>query len=336
MRILDIDPIDQNVACDLYNDINIAVLIPCYNEEITIEKVINDFKISLPNALIYVYDNNSTDNTVEIALKTGAHVRSVLRQGKGNVVRQMFADVEADVYMLVDGDDTYDASYALYMIKSLLNEQLDMVVGARITDEKEAYRSGHKLGNRILTNFVSMLFGRSFSDMLSGYRVFSRRFVKSFPAMSKGFDTETEITVHALGLRMPTTEISIPYKARPEGSMSKLRTYKDGLYILRTIISLFRAEIPLAFFSVISLVFFIASIGLAIPVLITYFHTGLVPRFPSAIFSMVLMLIAFLSITSGIVLDTVTKGRQEIKRLFYLTVPHISRGENENNVINHW
>lgn len=303
----------------------VAVLVPCYNEEVAIGKVISDFRLSLPDADIYVYDNNSKDRTVEVAKAAGAIVRGVTRQGKGNVVRQMFADIDADAYVLVDGDDTYDAFCAPEMVQMLVTDKLDMVVGVRVTDEQEAYRSGHRLGNAMLTGFVTLLFGRSFSDMLSGYRVFSRRYVKSFPAMSEGFDTETEITVHALGLRMPTAEVRTAYRSRPEGSESKLQTYRDGFRILRAIISLFRSERPLSFFSIVAGVFALLGIILIIPVLITYLDTGLVPRLPTAILSMGLMVVAFLSLTSGVVLETVTKGRQEIKRLFYLSVPHGAR-----------
>lgn len=299
----------------------VAVLIPCYNEEVAIGKVVGDFASAIPEARVYVYDNNSSDRTMEVARLAGAIVRSVGRQGKGNVVRQMFSDIDADVYVLVDGDDTYDAASAPGMIERLLVDQLDMVVGVRVSDADEAYRSGHRLGNVMLTGFVTMIFGRSFSDMLSGYRIFSKRYVKSFPALSEGFDTETEITVHALGLRMPIAEVKTDYRARPEGSESKLRTYRDGFRILKAIISLFRAERPLIFFSILAGIFALLSIGLAIPVVITYFQTGLVPRFPTAILSLGLMLAAFLNATSGVVLDTVTKGRQEIKRLFYLSVP---------------
>ncbi|MCY0876852.1 MAG: glycosyltransferase family 2 protein [Firmicutes bacterium] len=303
----------------------VAVLIPCYNEEVAIPKVISDFRASLPDAEIYVYDNNSSDRTVEVARAAGVIVRGVSRQGKGNVVRQMFADIEADAYVLVDGDDTYDAFSAPDMVQMLVTDKLDMVVGVRVTDEQEAYRSGHRMGNAMLTGFVTLLFGRSFSDMLSGYRVFSRRYVKSFPAMSEGFDTETEITVHALGLRMPTAEVRTAYRSRPEGSESKLHTYRDGFRILKAILTLFRSERPLSFFSIVAAIFAIIGIVLIIPVLITYLDTGLVPRLPTAILSMGLMVVAFLSFTSGVVLETVTRGRQEIKRLFYLSVPHGAR-----------
>jgi glycosyltransferase involved in cell wall biosynthesis len=298
--------------------LSVAVLIPCYNEEIAITKVVNDFQASLPEAEIYVYDNNSKDKTVQKAREAGAIVRSVTRQGKGHVVRQMFADIDADVYLLVDGDDTYDAFVAHTMIELLMDQALDMVVGTRKTDEKEAYRSGHRMGNVVLTGVVTSIFGREFTDILSGYRVFSKRYVKSFPVFSEGFQIETEMTVHALELAMPTGEIDTVYRSRPEGSVSKLNTYRDGFRILFMILSLVRAERPLPFFSLIALLFTIIALILMIPIMVTYFHTGLVPRFPTAFLAMGLMLIAFLSVTSGIVLDTVTKGRREMKRLFYL------------------
>ncbi len=298
----------------------VAVLIPCYNEELAIGKVVKDFYSVLPNAEVYVYDNNSIDNTISVASAAGANVRRVTRQGKGNVVRQMFADVEADVYVLVDGDDTYEASSAKDMIEKLVDEGLDMVVGVRVSDEQAAYRVGHRLGNAVLTRVANVIFGRKFSDMLSGYRVFSRRYVKSFPALASGFETETEITVHALELRMPISEVDTPYRGRPSGSLSKLNTYRDGFRILVTLVSLFKAERPLAFFSILSGFFSLSSIILIVPIIETYIRTGLVPRFPTAFLSMGLMLLAFLSITSGFLLDTVTRGRQEMKRLFYLSI----------------
>ena len=300
-------------------DLAVAVLIPCYNEEVAISKVIQDFHRALPLAKIFVYDNNSRDQTVSLAIAAGAIVRNVSRQGKGHVVRQMFADIDADIYLLVDGDDTYDAFVAPTMIQLLLQNALDMVVGTRQTDEKEAYRTGHRTGNAFLTLVVTAIFGREFTDILSGYRVFSKRYVKSFPVFSEGFQIETEMTVHALELAMPTGEIDTIYRSRPEGSTSKLRTYRDGFRILFMILSLIRAERPLPFFAIVALFFALLAIILIIPILVTYIHTGLVPRFPTAFLAMGLMLIAFLSVTSGIVLDTVTKGRREMKRLFYLS-----------------
>ena len=299
----------------------VAVLIPCYNEEAAIGQVVRDFRAALPDALIYVYDNNSCDRTREAAAAAGAVVRTELRQGKGNVVRRMFADIEADLYVLVDGDDTYHAASAPGMIERLRSEQLDMVVACRQTQEEAAYRRGHRFGNRLLTGFVATLFGRQFTDILSGYRVFSRRFVKSFPALAAGFETETELTVHALELRMPVGEVITPYKSRPEGSLSKLSTYRDGWRILKTILKLFRSERPLAFFSLLGGALATLAILLAMPLLWTYLETGEVPRFPTAILATGLMILASLSLASGLILDTVTRGRQELRRLYYLACP---------------
>ena len=301
-----------------------AVLIPCYNEAKTIAKVVRDFQTALPLATVYVYDNNSSDDTIAQAKSAGAVVRSVRHQGKGNVMRRMFADIEAEIYVLVDGDATYDAASATKLIDQLTSEQLDMVVGTRLSAfDTQAFRAGHHFGNLMLTQCVSLLFGRSFTDMLSGYRVFSRRFVKSFPALAKGFETETELTVHALELRMPIAEVSTPYGSRPEGSVSKLHTYRDGWRILRMILRLFREERPLAFFTIVFFILAATSMLLAYPILITYLQTGLVPRFPTAILATGIMLLAFLSLASGFILDTVTQGRREIKRLFYLGIPGV-------------
>ncbi len=298
-----------------------AVLIPCYNEEAAIAKVIADFRAALPGSMIYVYDNNSKDRTVEVAKKAGAVVRTEPLQGKGNVVRRMFADIEADVYVLVDGDATYDAASAQKMIDLLRRESLDMVNGARVTNIEEAYRPGHRFGNWLLTSIVSWIFGSPFKDMLSGYRVFSRRYVKSFPALSAGFETETELTVHALELRMPTSEVATPYKDRPEGSISKLSTFRDGFRILWTIIVLVKEERPMQFFSLCAGFFALISAVLIVPILIDFLSTGLVPRLPTAVLSMGLMIVAFLCITCGLILDTVTRGRQEMKRMRYLNIP---------------
>ncbi|MEJ5357431.1 MAG: glycosyltransferase [Desulfobacterales bacterium] len=299
-----------------------AVILPCYNEEAAIAQVVQDFRRALPEAEIYVYDNNSTDRTAEVAAAAGAVVRRETRQGKGHVVRRMFADVEADIYVLADGDGTYDAKSAPAMIETLLAERLDMVVGSRLSNyEGAAFRPGHRLGNDLLTGFLGLCFGRSFSDILSGYRVFSRRFVKSFPALSTGFEIETELSVHALELRMPTAEVATPYRARAAGTASKLRTYRDGFRILMMILDLFKEERPLAFFSIIAAVLSLASIALAVPIVVTYLETGLVPRFPTAILSTGLMILAFLSLACGFVLDTVTHGRREMKRLIYLSIP---------------
>ena len=296
----------------------IAVLVPCYNEEAAIARVIADFRANLPDAVIYVYDNNSTDRTVEVARAAGATVRTETRQGKGYVVRRMFSDVDADVYVLVDGDATYDAPSARLLVARLVEGGLDMVVGARRDQEQAAYRFGHRFGNRVLTGFVAQVFGATFEDLLSGYRVFSRRFVKSFPGLSGGFEIETELTVHALNLELPVDEIETPYFARPEGSVSKLSTWRDGLRILRTIVRLYRAERPLPFFCGIGLALAVASIALAIPIIITYVEQGVVPRFPTAVLSTGLMILACLAVACGIVLDTVTRGRREMKMLAYL------------------
>lgn len=299
----------------------VAVLVPCYNEAVTIGRVVQDFRQALPDATVYVFDNNSTDATMQEAARAGAVVRSEPLQGKGNVVRRMFSDIEADVYVLVDGDDTYDASAAPELIRMLDAQSLDMVNGARVTDIKKAYRPGHVLGNRMLTGMVQRIFGKRIGDLLSGYRVFSRRFVKSFPALSTGFEIETELTVHALELRMPIAEHPTRYKDRPPGSTSKLRTLHDGLRILKTIAILLKEERPLQFFSALFALLFLASLTLAWPVVTEYLATGLVPRVPTAILATGTMLLAFHCLFSGLVLDTVTHGRREMKRMAYLAIP---------------
>lgn len=299
----------------------IAVLIPCFNEATTIPKVIMDFSRVLPNATIFVYDNASTDDTSRLAREAGGVVRQEPLRGKGNVVRRMFADIEADVYVLVDGDDTYDANMAPMMIERLLEDSLDMVSGARVSEVEAAYRSGHRFGNRLLTGVVALLFGNRLSDLLSGYRVFSRRFVKSFPALSEGFEIETEFSIHALQLRMPLSEVATRYKERPEGSSSKLNTFRDGFRILRSILLLVRAEKPFAFFAAVAVVLAGTSIALGTPVVFEYFHTGLVPRMPTALLAAALMILSFLSLTCGLILETVSRGRVELKRLIYLSVP---------------
>ena len=304
----------------------IAVLIPCYNEQAAVPSVIRAFQAALPGAVIHVYDNNSTDGTVAVARSAGASVRTERLQGKGNVIRRMFADIEADVYVLVDGDDTYDASTAPAMVAMLLRDQLDMVNGARVSDIQAAYRPGHRLGNAVLTGLVTRIFGDRVSDMLSGYRVFSRRFVKSFPALSGGFETETEFTVHALELRMPIGEMPTSYKERPAGSESKLRTYSDGFRILRTIVLLVKEERPLAFFAAIGTVLLLLAVLVAVPVLTEFFRTGLVPRLPTAVLATGLVLLSFLSLTCGLILDSVTRGRKELKRLSYLAIPAFQSG----------
>jgi glycosyltransferase involved in cell wall biosynthesis len=299
----------------------IAVLLPCYNEEAAIGQTIAGFKKALPGASIYVYDNNSRDKTVEKAKKAGAIVRTERMQGKGHVVRRMFADINADVYVMADGDLTYDPKAAPAMVKQLLEEQLDMVVGTRQHEAKEAYRGGHVLGNRVFTGLLAKLFGRSFSDIFSGYRAFSRRFVKSFPVLSEGFEIETEMSVHALELRMPVGEVATAYGARPEGSESKLSTYRDGWRILKTIGTLYRVERPVLFYGTIGGLLVIAAIILAIPLVLTYLDTGLVPRFPTAILVTGMVIVAVLCFFAGLILDTVTRGRREMRRLAYLALP---------------
>ena len=299
----------------------IAVLVPCYNEAAAVATVVADFRKALPAAEIYVYDNNSRDNTAAVAREAGAIVRSERRQGKGHVVRRMFADIEADIYVLVDGDATYDAPSAPGMIDKLLDEHLDMVVGLRIDQSQAAYRLGHRTGNRMLTGFLSSTFGHAFKDILSGYRVFSRRFVKSFPVLSDGFEIETELAVYALELSLPVAEVETPYYARPEGSFSKLNTWRDGFRILGTMLKLYRSERPLRFFTVIGILLALGAIILAIPIVVTFIETGLVPRLPTAVLSMGLTIVAMLSVSSGLVLDTVTRGRREMKMLAYLSQP---------------
>jgi glycosyltransferase involved in cell wall biosynthesis len=296
----------------------IAVLLPCYNEEAAIAQTVAGFRAALPDATIYVYDNNSRDRTVEVARAAGAIVRTERIQGKGNVVRRMFADVDADIYVMADGDATYDAASAPALVARVLEEQLDMVVGARVTQADAAYRRGHKMGNALLTGMLARLFGRSFTDILSGYRAFSRRFVKSFPVLSAGFEIETEISVHALELKMPVAEIETPYFARPEGSESKLSTYGDGFRILRTIVQLYRIERPVLFFGSIGALLAGLAVVLAIPLIITYMHTHLVPRFPTAILVTGLVILASLNLFTGLILDTVVRGRREVRRLAYL------------------
>src|ERR1700727_2976541 len=302
-------------------EVRIAVLVPCYNEEAAVATVVADFRNSLPTAKIFVYDHNSSDRTAEVARAAGAEVRNERRQGKGHVVRRMFADIDADIYVLVDGDATYDAASAPRMIDTLRSDHLDMVVGFRVDQSKAAYRPGHRTGNWMLTSFLSSVFGQAFKDILSGYRVFSRRFVKSFPVLSDGLEIETELSVHALELALPVAEIETPYYARPAGSFSKLNTWRDGFRILGTILKLYRSEKPLRSFTAMGIFLMLISIGLALPVIVTYFEQGLVPRLPTAVLSMGLMIMAVLAVSSGLVLDTVTLGRREIKLLAYLSQP---------------
>ncbi|HEY6432556.1 MAG TPA: glycosyltransferase family 2 protein [Acetobacteraceae bacterium] len=298
----------------------VAVLIPCHNEAITVGKVVSDFRCRLPDARIFVYDNNSTDDTIGVALAAGAEVRSEALQGKGNVIRRMFADIEADVYVLVDGDDTYDISSVSLMLDLLHRQRLDMVTGTRLSTQATAFRPGHRLGNRVLTGTVGWVFGNRVSDMLSGFRVFSRRFVKSFPALAAGFETETEFTVHALELRMAVGEVPVAYRDRPDGSASKLHTIRDGLRILQTIVLLIKEERPLPFFAAIGTALLLIGLALGLPVVVEFLRTGLVPREPTAILATGLVLLSFLSLFGGLILDSVAHGRKEMRRLFYLTV----------------
>ena len=302
----------------------LAVLIPCFNEEIAIAKVIRDFRAALPRADIYVYDNNSTDGTFKVAAAEGAICRQEPLQGKGNVVRRMFADIEADAYILVDGDDTYDAASAARMIAPILYDRIDMVNAIRVSKTTEAFRKGHLFGNALLTGIVSVIFGDRCTDLLSGYRAVSRRFVKSFPSLSRGFEIETELTVHALELRLPITEIETPYRQRPPGSFSKLSTYRDGIRILRVIAILMKEERPLQFFGIISAVVLLLAVALAIPLLWTYHQSGLVPRLPTAVLVSALGIVSLLTLMSGLILDTVTRGRRENKRMHYLSWPSVS------------
>ncbi|MBF0191479.1 MAG: glycosyltransferase [Magnetococcales bacterium] len=301
---------------------SIAVILPCYNEESSIGRVVEAFRQVLPQARILVYDNNSTDQTLAKAKEAGAEVRQEPRQGKGQVIRRMFADIDADVYVMADGDGTYEASAAPGMIDRLLTHQLDMVVGSRHdAGEQEQYRPGHRLGNQLLTHSVALLFGRGFSDMLSGYRVFSRRFVKTFPAHSNGFEIETEFTVHALHHNLPCQEFPTRYGARAPGSVSKLNTYQDGLRILLMILLLAKEARPFAFFGLISLLLTAAALLMAIPIFITFFETGLVPRVPTALLCLGMVLMASISLTSGIILNSISRARSELYRYHYLRHP---------------
>jgi glycosyltransferase involved in cell wall biosynthesis len=304
--------------------IDVAVLIPCYNEAATIRQVVGDFGRALPSATVYVYDNNSTDQTAQIARNAGAVVVREPLQGKGNVVRRMFADIEADVYVLIDGDATYDVSAAPALIEKMLDERLDFVNARRVETEIGAYRPGHRLGNRLLTGLVAWVFGDRLSDMLSGYKVLSRRFVKSFPALSAGFETETELAVHALELAMPIGEVATDYRERPPGSESKLNTFQDGFRILRLIAILIKEERPLAFFGGAFIVFVATSLLIGFPVVLEFLETGAVPRLPTAVLATGIALLGFLSLVCGLVLDTVTHGRRELKRLHYLAIPSLT------------
>jgi glycosyltransferase involved in cell wall biosynthesis len=299
----------------------IAVLIPCFNEQETVGAVVSAFRAHLPQAMIFVYDNASMDSTIERARNAGAIVRSEPLRGKGYVVRRMFADIEADIYVLVDGDGTYDAASAPALIDALVRESLDLVSAVRVDSSQRAYRTGHRFGNWLLTRLVAQLFGKRFSDMLSGYRVMSRRFIKSFPALSTGFEIETELTVHALQMRIPIAELPTSYSERPEGSASKLRTVSDGMRIMRTIAYLLKEERPLAFFGTVTTVLVVVALALGIPVILEFIRTGLVPRLPTAVLATGLMILASLSLVCGLILQTVTRGRIEMKRLHYLSFP---------------
>jgi Glycosyl transferase family 2 len=301
--------------------LNIAVLIPCFNEAAAVGDVVKDIRAALPSARVYVYDNNSTDSTAAVARAAGAIVRHEPLQGKGHVVRRMFSDIDADIYVLIDGDATYEHAAAPKLIETLVLGQFDMVNGVRVTGVKSAYRPGHRFGNWLLTSLVAWIFGRRTQDMLTGYRVFSRRFVKSFPALAGGFEIETELTVHALELRMMMMDVETRYKDRPAGSHSKLSTFRDGFRILRTIMLLLKEERPLVFFGAIGTVLAATAVGLMYPILLEYLRTGLVPRLPTAVLATGLMLSALLSLVCGLVLDTVTHGRREMKRLVYLQQP---------------
>ena len=320
-----VDSGEMTSAAAVTASLRVAVLVPCYNEGATIARVVAEFRAALPQASVYVYDNNSTDNTWDAAVAAGAIVRREPRQGKGHVVKRMFAEIEADVYVLTDGDATYDAPSAPKMIAKLVAERLDMVCAVRVHEHQAAYRRGHRTGNWLLTGFVGTVFESTFADILSGYRVFSRRFVKSLPVLSGGFEIESELTIHALELGLPVGEVPTPYYARPEGSTSKLSTWRDGYRILRMIVRLYRAERPLRFFGGIGVALAATAIVLAVPIFVTFMREGIVPRIPTAILATGLMVLASLSLVCGLILDTVTRGRRELKMLSYLA--HRAPGE---------
>lgn len=315
------EPAAQPLSASRPGAPKIAVLLPCYNEEVAIGKVVADFRAALPNATVYVYDNRSTDRTAEVARAAGAVVRREERPGKGNVVRRMFQDIEADVYVMADGDDTYDASFAPALVQKVLEDRLDMVVGRRIETHIDAYRGGHRLGNRVLTGLVGMLFGSHLEDMLSGYRAFSRRFVKSFPSSSREFEIETELTVHAMQMHMACAEVETPYKERPMGSVSKLRTFRDGWRILMAITNLVRSKRPLMFFVTIAMLLWIVALVLGIPVVLAWLDTGQVNRIPTAVLSSGIVVVGVISFATGLILDLVAHVRREVKLLAYLSVP---------------
>ena len=310
--------------------IDVAVLIPCYNEEAAIPTVIHSFREQLPDAVIYAYDNNSTDNTAEVAAQSGAIVRSELQQGKGHVVRRMFSDIDAAIYILVDGDDTYDASSIHAMLDTFLSQRCDMVNGCRVPDHSEVYRFGHRFGNRLLAGMVNWIFGKRCLDILSGFKVFSRRFVKSFPALSTGFEIETELSIHALSLNIPIAEVDTPYKTRPKDSVSKLNTYRDGIRILWTILILTKEERPFFFYSIAFSLLALLSVALGVPVVLEFLETGLVLRIPTAILAASIMILAFLCLTTGLILDSVARGRRETKRLHYLNLTWLGYGRRKS------
>jgi Glycosyl transferase family 2 len=313
----------------LYRQLRVALIVPCHNEEVTVRQVVEDFRNALPQIDIHIFDNLSTDCTAAIAREAGARVWHVGLKGKGNVVRRMFADVDADVYVMVDGDATYDAPSVRKLIDTLIDRRLDMVVGSRVeaaAGQAPTYRPGHRLGNKLLTGCVQRIFGGGFSDMLSGYRVFSRRYAKSFPAQSHGFEIETELTVHALELRMPCAEVDTPYGARPEGSASKLSTYRDGSRILVTIFRLVVSEKPLAFFALLGSVLILSAVAIAVPIVIEFGQTGVVRRFPTLSLVTMLMLTGAVSGVCGLILQTMTNMRREVKRFAYLAVDATAAG----------
>ena len=312
---------NDNLISGVYR---IAVLLPCFNEEATVANVVKDFKRFIPEALIYVYDNNSSDNTIIEAKEAGAIVRCEPSRGKGNVVRRMFADIEADIFIMSDGDGTYDISTSPALVQQLIDEQLDMIVGIRVPEEG-AHRKGHSFGNFIFNKIILFIFEDRYTDVFSGYRIFSKRFVKTFPALSKGFEVETEICIHALDLNIPLKEVPVRYSKRVIGSESKLRTFSDGFLILRTIINMFKEVKPFTFFNIISAILMITAFFISYPLVITWIETGLVPRIPTAIIVMGLVVLSFICVTCGLILDCVARGRKEAKRLCYLTFPIVSK-----------
>ncbi|MAJ90760.1 MAG: glycosyl transferase [Legionellales bacterium] len=312
---------NDNLISGVYR---IAVLLPCFNEEATVANVVKDFKRYIPEALIYVYDNNSSDNTIREAKEAGAIVRCEPSRGKGNVVRRMFADIEADIFIMSDGDGTYDISTSPALVQQLIDEQLDMIVGIRVPEEG-AHRKGHSFGNFIFNKIILFIFEDRYTDVFSGYRIFSKRFVKTFPTLSKGFEVETEICIHALDLNIPLKEVPVRYSKRVIGSESKLRTFSDGFLILRTIINMFKEVKPFTFFNIISAILMITAFFISYPLVITWIETGLVPRIPTAIIVMGLVVLSFICLTCGLILDCVARGRKEAKRLCYLTFPIVSK-----------